>query len=204
MGTCAKCGKNVSFFESHNYWNNQLRRHGYIDFNKKFVNKSENCVEVPELKGKQLCLDCAIGIYFGKRFKDASDENRSQVIVQDTVQTADGISKHIESISKVGLSYGYLFKQETHVLTNYFGASLITLTMFFEKTQQVSTVQILVDFSSLKDVMAKGGLVMTTYKCPNCNAMVNIPESGKVLMCQYCGTPIKPVDIFEKIKSLIH
>jgi DNA-directed RNA polymerase subunit RPC12/RpoP len=63
--------------------------------------------------------------------------------------------------------------------------------------------QIILDFSSLKDVMAKGGLVMTTYKCPNCNGMVNIPEAGKVLMCQYCGTPIKPVDIFKKIKSLM-
>jgi hypothetical protein len=44
---------------------------------------------------------------------------------------------------------------------------------------------------------------MTTYKCPNCNGMVDIPEAGKVLMCKYCGTPIKPVDIFEKINSLI-
>lgn len=64
-------------------------------------------------------------------------------------------------------------------------------------------VQIILDFSSLKDVMSKGGLIMTTYKCPNCNGMVEIPEAGKVLMCQYCGTPIKPVDIFEKVKSLI-
>jgi DNA-directed RNA polymerase subunit RPC12/RpoP len=51
--------------------------------------------------------------------------------------------------------------------------------------------------------MAQGGVVMTTYKCPNCNGMVDIPEAGKVLMCKYCGTPIKPVDIFEKINSLI-
>jgi hypothetical protein len=64
-------------------------------------------------------------------------------------------------------------------------------------------VQLVLDFSSLKEVMNKGGLVMTTYKCPNCNGMVNIPEAGKVLVCQYCGIPIKPVDIFEKIKLLI-
>lgn len=64
-------------------------------------------------------------------------------------------------------------------------------------------IQIVLDFSSLKDVMVKGGLVMTTYKCPNCNGMVPIPEAGKVLLCEYCGTPIKPVDIFEKIKALI-
>lgn len=72
-----------------------------------------------------------------------------------------------------------------------------------ELEAEKSNIQILLDFSSLKDTMAKGGLVMTTYKCPNCNGMVNIPEAGKVLVCQYCGTPIKPVDIFEKIKGLI-
>lgn len=70
-----------------------------------------------------------------------------------------------------------------------------------EKEKQ--PVQIILDFSSLKDVMSKGGMVMTTYKCPNCNGTVNIPETGKVLICQYCNTPIKPVDIFEKIKSLL-
>ena len=64
-------------------------------------------------------------------------------------------------------------------------------------------LHIVLDFSSLKDVMSKGGLVMTTCRCPNCSSMVGIPESGKVLVCQYCGTPIKPIDIFEKIKSLI-
>jgi hypothetical protein len=72
-----------------------------------------------------------------------------------------------------------------------------------EISRDKANVKIIIDFSSLKDVMSKGGLVMTTYKCPNCNGMVNIPEAGKVLVCQYCGTPIKPVDIFEKIKSLM-
>jgi hypothetical protein len=69
--------------------------------------------------------------------------------------------------------------------------------------KQKERIQIVLDFSSLKEVMSKGGLVMTTFKCPNCNGMVDLPEAGKVLMCKYCGTPIKPVDIFEKIKSLI-
>lgn len=72
-----------------------------------------------------------------------------------------------------------------------------------EMNKDKANVQIILDFSSLKDVMSKGGLVMSTYKCPNCNGMVNIPEEGKVLMCEYCGIPIKPVDIFEKIKTLV-
>lgn len=72
-----------------------------------------------------------------------------------------------------------------------------------EMDKEKANIQIILDFSSLKDIMAKGGLVMSTYKCPNCNGMVKLPEEGKVLICEYCGTPIKPVDIFEKIKSLI-
>jgi hypothetical protein len=69
--------------------------------------------------------------------------------------------------------------------------------------KEKSNIQIVVDFSSLKDVMVEGGIVMTAYKCPNCNGMVDLPETGKVLICKYCGIPIKPVDIFDKIKSLM-
>lgn len=69
--------------------------------------------------------------------------------------------------------------------------------------KQKERVQVILDFSSLKEVLSNGGIVMTTYKCPNCGGMLNLPEVGKVLMCQYCGVPIKPVDIFDKIKSLI-
>ena len=69
--------------------------------------------------------------------------------------------------------------------------------------KEKANVQIILDFSSLKDVMSKGGLVMTTCRCPNCNVMLDIPEAGKVLVCKYCNTPIKPVDIFEKIRSLL-
>jgi hypothetical protein len=72
-----------------------------------------------------------------------------------------------------------------------------------EMDKEKANVQIILDFSSLRDIMSKGGLVMTTYKCPNCNGMMDIPEAGKVLVCKYCNTPIKPVDIFEKIKSLM-
>jgi len=57
-------------------------------------------------------------------------------------------------------------------------------------------------FSELKNVLTKNGLIMSACKCPKCSAMVDIPENGKVLVCRHCGTPIKPADIFERIKSL--
>ena len=64
-------------------------------------------------------------------------------------------------------------------------------------------VHIVLDFSSLKETMFKGGIIMSTYNCPKCNGTVEIPEAGKVIFCQYCNTPIKPIDIFERIKSFI-
>ena len=77
--------------------------------------------------------------------------------------------------------------------------NLINNTLLLNKEK----IQIILDFSSLRGALSKGGIVMTTYKCPICNGSLDIPEAGKVLICKYCGTPIKPVDIFEKIKSLI-
>lgn len=72
-----------------------------------------------------------------------------------------------------------------------------------EKERAKERVQIVLDFSALKDVMSKGGMVMTTYKCPNCGGKLELPESGQVLNCKYCGVPIKPVDVFDKIKDLL-
>jgi len=72
-----------------------------------------------------------------------------------------------------------------------------------EKAQMKEKVQIILDFSSLKQIMKKGGLVMTTFRCPSCGASLDFPKTGKVIVCKYCDVPIKPVDIFEKIRSLI-
>jgi hypothetical protein len=72
-----------------------------------------------------------------------------------------------------------------------------------ERERAKERVQVVLDFSSLKDVMSKGGMVMTTYKCPNCSGKLDLPASGQVLTCRYCGVPIKPVDVFEKIKDLL-
>jgi len=72
-----------------------------------------------------------------------------------------------------------------------------------EARKDKERIQVVLDFSSLKDVLARGGVVMSSYNCPKCNAMIEIPEAGKVMICKYCGAPVKPVDIFDRIKSLL-
>jgi hypothetical protein len=207
--TCAKCGKNLSWTDRRLNQNSS-----------KWLEKHPEWLEKhPEQKNKKICYGCltaplreiikkkrgyemqntGIRDIYEKQFRVAQEQGRQIVVIKDAVFSADGIGKHIENYSKASEKFGYAYKSETH-----FPDSVgISLSIIFEKIQETRNVQVFLDFSSLKDEMAKGGVVMTTYKCPNCNGMVDIPEAGKVLVCQYCGTPIKPVDIFEKIKQLI-
>lgn len=64
-------------------------------------------------------------------------------------------------------------------------------------------VQVVIDFTGLKQYMANGGLVLQKTKCPECNAPLPLPESGNQIICQHCGSTILAQDIFEKIKGLI-
>jgi ribosomal protein S27AE len=72
-----------------------------------------------------------------------------------------------------------------------------------EKKQERTTMNIIIDFASLKDYMKTGGLILQNFKCPSCGASVPFPEGGKTATCPYCNATIKVEDIFEKIRSLI-
>jgi len=72
-----------------------------------------------------------------------------------------------------------------------------------ESEKRKERVQVVLDFSSLKDYMENGGLIMQTFRCPHCSAPVEFPEKGKTIKCVHCGAKIYARDIFEKIKELI-
>jgi len=72
-----------------------------------------------------------------------------------------------------------------------------------ESERRKERIQVVLDFSSLKDYMEKGGLAMQTFRCPHCSAPVEFPEKGKTTKCSHCGSKIYARDIFEKIKELI-
>lgn len=59
------------------------------------------------------------------------------------------------------------------------------------------------DFSSLKSVMEKGGIVVTTLACPRCNAPMKIPTDGTETVCEHCGSRVVAQDIFKKLKTLL-
>lgn len=93
--------------------------------------------------------------------------------------------------------------RKVHLLIPIINSAVSQRKSQIQAEKEKERVQIVLDFSSLKEVMSKGGLVMTNYKCPNCSGMLEIPEGGKILTCKYCGALIKPIDIFDKIKALL-
>lgn len=72
-----------------------------------------------------------------------------------------------------------------------------------EAEKKRDKVHVMLDFSFLKSIMEKGGMVMQVLKCPECGASVEFPKSGNETVCTHCGKTIYAQDIFEKVKGLI-
>ncbi len=71
------------------------------------------------------------------------------------------------------------------------------------KLQPPKNTNTIIDFSSIKEYLKNGDVVMQTFKCPGCGASLEFPDNVDTTTCQYCGNKIKAVDLFEKIRTLI-
>ena len=74
---------------------------------------------------------------------------------------------------------------------------------YLQEEKRKERVHVVLDFSSIKSYMEKGGLVMQTFKCPECGAPIKLPEAGNQVTCKHCGSTVYAQDIFEKVKALI-
>lgn len=69
--------------------------------------------------------------------------------------------------------------------------------------EQKAEVAPAMDFPTLKSEIEKGGVILTTIKCPACNANLDLPPSGTNVQCQNCGSAVRAQDIYEKMKGFI-
>jgi hypothetical protein len=72
-----------------------------------------------------------------------------------------------------------------------------------ELQEKMKVVSVTTDFSWLKEYLDKGGIVLTTIKCPQCGAGLELPKSGTTVKCQYCGAGVYAHDVLEKFKGLV-
>lgn len=68
--------------------------------------------------------------------------------------------------------------------------------------RQKGKKMVVLDFSSLRSLLEKGGIMLTTLRCPHCSAPITMPKDGTEILCDHCGNMIYAQDIFEKIQAL--
>jgi len=72
-----------------------------------------------------------------------------------------------------------------------------------ELEAEKSRLVVNIDFEGLKQYMEKGGLSLKTFKCPQCSAPLDLPDSGNSVKCPYCGSTVLANDVFERVRMLI-
>jgi len=75
--------------------------------------------------------------------------------------------------------------------------------MKMEEERKMEKTQLILDFSFLKSILEKGGVVMQSMRRPSCGAILQIPKLGTTVKCDYCGTSVNAIDIFERIRGLL-
>jgi len=99
--------------------------------------------------------------------------------------------------------YRFSISENLANFKNLVNGALTERKKALDEMRKKDRIHVMIDFSSIGDYMEKGGLQLTTVKCPNCNAPLKLPNQGTEIICQYCNSTILAQDIFEKIKSLI-
>ncbi len=115
-------------------------------------------------------------------------------------------------LSQKDLTPGFerLLHHRTYMTENELGAFQETVMKYRAERkfsvlelQKKERVQVIVDFSFLKDYMEKGGMVVQKISCANCGASMHLPEKGNTVDCPYCKTTHRVQDVFERVRQLI-
>lgn len=120
------------------------------------------------------------------------------------VSSGGWISKYISLIDQNGVEHRFSVKAEgVNTLTTFIQKMISYKKSLLEEKEKVKRVQVVLDFSFLRSVAEKGGIILTTISCPYCGGFVDMPASGQTFQCKYCQRQIYATDVFSKIKDLL-
>ena len=146
---CAKCGKQVRWFSK--IWEKQD--------------------SFPEFYGKTLCVDChteldvsapqkEVVTELKNPFRDADEQGKRIVTINDAVLSEDGIGKHLKLHTEAAEKYGYSLTNMTQTPAQF----CIYMSMIFEKKEMKSTRFVNCSYCKARYDANQ------YYKCPNCGA----------------------------------
>jgi hypothetical protein len=70
--------------------------------------------------------------------------------------------------------------------------------------QEQQTKKVVIDFSWVREYFDKGGLVLTTVKCPQCGGSIELPKEGNLTKCKYCGANVYAQNVLDRLKGLLN
>jgi len=116
--------------------------------------------------------------------------------------------KHIKIHTAEGEYQAHYLAPEGIKLPNdkraeYFKEKVLEQIRERRRELEAKKMPVVMDFSFLRAFIEKGGIVLTTLKCPHCSAPIKMPKGGTETVCEHCGSTVYAQDIFEKVKKLI-
>jgi len=113
-------------------------------------------------------------------------------------------TRYVAIVDSDGLEYRFpINKEKENEMKNMIDLLIHQRRTSLEEEEKSKKVQVVIDFSFLRSIAEKGGLLLTTISCPHCGGPVKLPESGNICKCDHCQREICAFDIFEKIKQLL-
>lgn len=79
----------------------------------------------------------------------------------------------------------------------------VTRVEAFDREKAQARVQYLLDFSFLKSQLEQGGITVSSIRCPDCRASLDLPGSGSSTRCPHCGATVVAQNVFDRMKGLI-
>ncbi len=153
--------------------------------------------------GSLICILTNRNLYISDCF--SPEVNFTFIPLEDITGLSTGLEEGI--YGEIGIGYGQnkritlLFKKPNDL---HFRTSLIeAMAKKRDKIENQNKGNVFINFSSIKEYLKNGGVVMQTFKCPGCGASLEFPDNVDTTTCQFCGNKIKAVDLFEKIRNLI-
>lgn len=147
--------------------------------------------------GSQCCIITNYNLYFKKK-------NELEIVPLEKISSIKDIGNWTLSIKygsdKTDEHIVAFFTTDFSQFNSAIAQAMATKRDKIERNVRGNTI---IDFSSIKEYLKNGGVVMQTFKCPGCGASLEFPDNVDTTTCQYCGNKIKAVDLFEKIKSIL-
>ena len=138
---------------------------------------------------------------------------RGEVLLSDVAieSSLRPLVARLHGVTATSVKMNHILNQVHHTVTSLIAdgrldgiitedGKYVSNVMLTRKTIQY---HVTIDFTSLFSQLETKGIVLQTIDCPSCSGKLEYPKGGDTVVCQFCGSTVHAVDIFDKFKGLL-